>query len=68
MDSKIPLTVIRPLFDLKEKLGEFEYQMICGDKDKAARSLEKAYAKMEELWNVLNYSPENRHQSIKERK
>ena len=53
MESKMPLTVARSLFDLKEKLGEFEYQLICGDVGRALRVLGRARDKMDELFRLV---------------
>ncbi|MFH1627386.1 MAG: hypothetical protein ABIE47_01530 [Pseudomonadota bacterium] len=66
MESKMPLTVARSLFDLKEKLGEFEYQLICGDVGRALRVLGRARDKMDELFRLVaehhgNSTPKNCH-------
>ena len=53
MESKMPLTVAKPLFELKEKLGDFEYRMICGDVYRAVRVLDRARDKMDELFRLV---------------
>ena len=53
MESKMPLTIARPLFELKEKLGDFEYRMIEGDVGGAVKVLDRAKQTMDELFRIV---------------
>lgn len=49
----IPLILAKPFFELKERLCDFEYALICGELAKAVRILECARDKMDELFRAV---------------